>query len=130
MSELNSKQTMQLAVKTFDQNLVLMEDKVAKATAALSKIKVIKNDEDDQAAAHILSRVRPTFEVVQKMRKEITDPLDEIKKALMEHEKKISTAKGSGSEYERVKKMRDQYANQKAAEPDRDWETKRNSAGS
>lgn len=107
---------LQTAVKNYESNVLVMGDKTTKALAALSKIKVINNDEDDKAAQHILSRVKPTFETVQALRKEITDPLDELKSYLMEHEKKISTAKNSGSEYSRVKNLRDAYANKKAAE--------------
>lgn len=110
------KQNMSLAVKSFDHNVILMEEKTDKAMAALSVIKTVESDEEDEKAAHLLGRVRPTFEAVQKMRKEITDPMDAIKSQLMDFEKKISTAKGSGSEYVRVKQLRDTYANKKAAE--------------
>lgn len=110
------KQNMALAVKSFDHNVQLMEEKTDKAMTALSGIKTVNSDEEDEIASHLLGRVRPTFEAVQKMRKEITDPMDSIKSQLMEFEKKISTAKGSGSEYARVKQLRDAYANKKAAE--------------
>lgn len=110
------KQNMALASKSFEQNVAVMEEKTSKALAALSAIKTVENDDDDAKAKHLLGRVRPTFETVQKMRKQITDPMDSIKSELMEFEKKISTAKGSGSEYVRVKQMCDAYANQKAAD--------------
>lgn len=88
-------------------------DKTGRASAALSAIKVIKTDEQDEDAKKLLVKVRNTFQSVQAMRKEITDPLDSIKSELIEFEKKISTAKASDSEYQRVKKLRDQYASYK-----------------
>jgi hypothetical protein len=106
---------MQLATKSFTENVALMEDKTTKALAALSGIKTVNSKEEDEKAAHILSRVRPTFTAIQEMRKQITDPMDQIKSTLMEFEKKISTAKGSKSDYTRVKLLRDAYANQVAA---------------
>jgi len=110
------KQKMGLAVKTFEANVAIMDEKTTKALVVLSGIKKIDSADDEEKARHWLGRVRPTFETVQKLRKEITDPLDVIKKELMEYEKKISTTKGSGSEYARVKTLLDQYANKKAAE--------------
>lgn len=107
---------MDVAAISFKENVALMEDKTTKAAAALSVIKSVNSKEEDDKAAHILGRVRSTFEVVKDMRKSITDPMAEIKAALMEFEKKISTAKGANSEYTRVKQLRDAYANQVAAE--------------
>lgn len=100
----------------FATSVSIMQDKVSKALAALSKVDKIDSDEQDEFANKLLQKVRATYNVVSSMRKEITDPLDQIKSDLMEYEKKIDTKKNSDSEYYRVKLLRDQYASKKAEE--------------
>lgn len=107
---------MGLAMKTYEANVKIMDEKSSKAMAALSALKKIDSDEDEKIVRHVLGRVRATFEEIQKMRKDVTGPLDAIKSELMEFEKRISTDKNSNSEYIRGKKMLDQYANKKAAD--------------
>jgi len=102
----------ELSVATLESNFEEMQVRSDRAAKALSSIQEIKTDEDDEKAEKLLVKVRTTFTYVESMRKAITAPLDEIKKALMDPEKKISNSV-SGNEYERVKLLRDAYANAK-----------------
>lgn len=90
-----------------------MEVRSNKAVEALKIVTAIASDEQDAAAEGLLVKVRKTFELVETSRKEMTTTLDSMKKLLMEPEKAITNAVGSGNEYERVKKLRDAWANNK-----------------
>lgn len=103
----------ELSPETIQANFVEMETRSKRAEAALKSISDISDDETDAKAEQLLVKVRKTFEYVEGLRKGMTGPLDDIKKLLMEPEKLITNAAGSGNEYERVKKLRDTYANKK-----------------
>ena len=105
----------ELSVATIEQNFEEMQTRSQKAAAALATIQEIKTDEEDEKAEKILVKVRTTFTYIESMRKAITGPLDDMKKVLMEPEKLISNTV-SGNEYERVKLLRDAYANAKFKE--------------
>lgn len=94
-----------------------MISKAQRADTALSQFTVIDNDEVDAEAAKILLKVKNTYESIYKMRKEMTDVTDQFKKMAMMPEKLISTlSTDSASNYNRVKKLRDDYANFKYQE--------------
>ena len=102
--------------RNFETSVPVMNDKVTKALAALSQVTKVDSDQEDEIANKLLQKVRATYNVVSSMRKEITDPMDQLKSDLMQFEKKIDTKKGSDSDYNRVKILRDQYASKKAEE--------------
>lgn len=103
----------ELSPATIEANFNDMEARSNRAVQALKAVTSIATDEQDEKAEQLLVKVRKTFEHVEKVRKAITGPIDDIKKLLMEPEKQITNAAGSGNEYERVKKLRDEYANLK-----------------
>lgn len=89
-------------------------ERASKAIAALSTIQKIESDEEDAAAEAMLARVRATYELIFEERKGITAHLDELKKLLMVPEKTISTdPKVTESEYNRVRNLRNQWAQDK-----------------
>jgi hypothetical protein len=93
----------------------IMVDKCERANAALSNVGDIKTDEEDAKVAKLLVKVGATYNLVKEMRLEITKPLDELKKKLMEPEKLISNI-DAASNFTLVKKKRDKYANDKYQE--------------
>lgn len=85
--------------------------------AALSGITVIENDEQEESAKKVLSKASATYTKIEKMRKETTSKLDEIKKDMMQPEKKISTlANDKDSIFWKAKSHLNVYANKKLAE--------------
>lgn len=105
-----------LSPATIPANFADIERRSNNAVKALQTVTEITTDEDDKKAEQLLVKVRKTFQYIEGVRKGITAPLDEIKQLLMEPEKRITNASGSGNEYERVKKLRDAYANKKYQE--------------
>lgn len=81
-----------------------------RAALALSGIQQITNDVEDKQANDTLVKVRTTYEARSAERLDITRDVDAIKEFLMEPEKKISTDKKSDSQYARVVKLRDGWA--------------------
>lgn len=119
--EQNPKETLvslqlRAAYNAAQANYPLMVQSAKNAVAALSKITAIASDETDAIANELLVKVRKTFDKIQGQRMEATKPLDTIKELLMVPEKSISTDKGAASEYNRVKALRDAWANKKYEE--------------
>lgn len=99
-------------IEIANENIPLMIQKAQRAEIALSKYQQINDDETDAEAEAILVKARKTYESIVAMRKEMTDVTDKFKKMAMMPEKVISTLAGDPeSEYNRVKKLRDGYAN-------------------
>lgn len=103
----------ELSVATIEDIFAQMEKSANGNVAALKKVTAIATDEEDEKVESLLVKTRRTFQKVETLRKGITSPLDDMKKLLMEPEKLISNAVGTNNEYERVKKLRDSYAETK-----------------
>jgi hypothetical protein len=88
-----------------------------RAAAALSTIKQVENDEEDEKANAYLVKSKLTYDKIKEMRERITKNTDLIKEELMKPEKTVSLEKShTGSEALRVKLLRDNYAVKKAAQ--------------
>lgn len=114
--------------KTIATNGPLILDKTNKATAALSAIQAITNDEEDAFANALLSKVKTTFNVVEALTFDITKPLNGMIDRINAYKQLIDNKKGSGNDYERVKLLRDAYATAKvtkAKEDDKKIEAKK-----
>lgn len=92
-----------------EKNLPIIQDKTARMKAALSALKAINDDKVDAWAEQALVKAREVETTVDKLRKEISKPLDSYKGLIMTFEK------GMQDEMKRIKLLRDQYANQKLA---------------
>jgi len=92
------------------RNVPVMMDSTNKAMAAMETITEITSDEQDAAANLLLSRIKLSYIKVSDLRKGITDPYDAFKKTLMLMEGELSTIKGKDNGYNRIKIMREQYA--------------------
>lgn len=91
-----------------------MQSSSEKAKMALSGIKAITTDEEDNKAMLLLGKVKTTYEGIKTKRESITKPMDNAKAFLMQYEKMISILPAeTGSDYNRVKVLRDGYANKK-----------------
>lgn len=87
------------------------------AVVALSKIQSIKTDAEDDVAMKVLVKTKEFYELSVAERKEFTGPLDEFKDIAMAPERQINTdAKAPGSEYNRVRNLRNAYAQWKLDE--------------
>lgn len=92
--------------------LQLLEKKVpilakarAGATAAMAEITVVDTDEDIEKATDLLVAVRSTYEKMTPLRKELTDPLDQLKDFLMDFERPLNPDMKSNSDFVRIKKL-------------------------
>lgn len=103
----------ELSATTIESIYAQMEKSSTNAVKALKKVTGIETDEQDEKVERLLVKVRNTYKKVETLRKGITGPMNDIKKLLMEPEKSISNAVGTNNEYERVKKLRDKYAETK-----------------
>ena len=102
------------------QMFPVISDKANRGVLALSKITKIETDEEDAIANNLLVKVRVTIEGskdpegnkipgIEAMRKEVTGKLDELKSLLILPENRLK------AEAERVKGLRNKYANEKEA---------------
>lgn len=89
-----------------------IQKSVTNAKAALSKIGAVTSKEEAEQVNSLLAKVRNTYKKVKGLREEMTKPLDDFKKHLMELENEIATTKGKDSEYNRVKAELDKYWNE------------------
>lgn len=100
--------------KSLKIGLPVMKESNKNALIAISAIKKVETDEEDNNAQAVLVKIKATYQKIQDIRKGITDPIDKFKKELIEYEKPFDHKKGAAdSEYNRVKKLRDSYANKK-----------------
>jgi hypothetical protein len=103
-----------ISPKDVQNTLDTINTSVTKNLAALSVIKKIETDADDAKAEKLLVATRATFNKVQGLRMPITQALNAMIDTLIEPENKISNdAKKKDSEYNRIKQLRDEYANAK-----------------
>ncbi len=109
-------QKITVALEKATVNWPEMTKKSVACSAALSKVQSIESDEEDQAAEKLLVKSRATYVLINKMRAETTSEFDSIKSIMMEPEKKISILPGEkDSGFNRVKALRDGWANKKLA---------------
>lgn len=99
------------------------DDVTSRAEMYLSQFTVIETEEDFNKVKEGLKGARKAYQVISKERKEFTSQLSAAAKSLMQFEKRIDTSPGSGSQYDRVLKLQQDYAT-KLAEISRRKEAK------
>lgn len=97
------------AVDKYKTNRALIDDKKAKATAALSVIKKVDTPEEDEFAAKLLVKCGATLTSMENLRKEYTKLLNDFIKDEIKPENELKLEMG------RVKGLRDTRANGLAA---------------
>lgn len=75
----------------------------------LSNITQVTTDEEYEGANDTLIAVKKAYDKMVDKRKEITGPLDDLKKLLMDYERPLDTDTKSPSEYNKVRKMMESY---------------------
>jgi len=105
-----------ISVQTLQKNLPVMEKGRELALKKLSVITQVTSDEEDQQANDVLVVAKQIADKVIKARKEITEPLDVIKGQLMEYEKAIAYDSKADNEFNRVRHLREAYAQLKIDE--------------
>lgn len=90
------------------KNLESMIESSDKAVQALHGIKQVSNETEKEETKGVLSRVKLTYDKIHVQRVEITKPLDNLKKLLMDFEKPLSPI-ATDSEYAKVKNMVNKY---------------------
>jgi hypothetical protein len=116
LEELQKKANLPSIGKIASVNIPKMLSAVHSAEQALKQVAEIDTDEKDQEINGLLVKVRNTYDDIQEKRKQITDPLDDLRKHLMEIENKLSLKPGVENEVNRVKSLRDQYYQKKLEE--------------
>ena len=86
------------------------DERTKNALAALSEITVIEDSETERKAKSYIKGARNLYNEISKERLEHTNLIKKYVQGLMVFEKRIDTKSGSGSEYDRVKKLLDAYA--------------------
>lgn len=111
-NEISKKISEALAKATV--NWPLMKEKAVACQAALSLVKPITSDEEDQALEKLLVKSKKTYDLISGMRKETTGEFDLVKSMMMGPEKSISTLVGDQeSPYHIGVKYRNDWANAK-----------------
>lgn len=80
---------------------------------AMIKIEKIESEEDDKKVNDLLSRVKMTYDQVDAQRKQLTEPYDNFKKALMLIVGEVDPKKGKDNNYNRLKQLREGFAQEK-----------------
>lgn len=112
--QINPEQVLSEALNNAKELFPQMQESAAKAVIALSKVQKIETDEEDVYAQKLLVAIKQTYEKINGFRTTITSKFDVLKERFMEPEKRISfQASHKDSEANRVKKLRDDYANAK-----------------
>ena len=83
------------------------------AMGAMMKIEKIESEEDDIKVNNLLSRVKQTYDKVNVQRRQLTDPSDEFRKSIMLIEGELDPKKGKDNHYNRLKQLREAYAQAK-----------------
>lgn len=86
-----------------------MSESVNKAIDAMKKIGEITTDDQYKIANDLLVRVKLTYEKVNGKRRQITDPYDEFRKALMQYENALNPKKGADNEYNRIRGLLESF---------------------
>ena len=86
-----------------------------KAVAAMSRITTISNDAELNEVNDLLVAVRSTYDGIYERRKQITEPIDQLKQQLMQYEKDID-ANGKDTEPARLRKLISDYNQKKIDE--------------
>jgi hypothetical protein len=89
-----------------------------RAVAAMAEITEIANDADLNEVNDVLVAVRGTYDGIQERRKEITTPLDELKKQLMSYEKDLDPS-SKDSDASRLRNLIGAYNQKKIDEKKR-----------
>lgn len=98
-------------VKLGNTHLPKMRSLSENATAALKEITEVYDDEDRQVINAICANARDAYNKIFGLRTEISKPIDELKKTLMEFERPLGDDKNS--EYTRVRALLASYDQQK-----------------
>jgi hypothetical protein len=95
--------------QAMSKNFPAIVEKASKLKAALSALKTIADDKSDAWAEQALVKGKTALDDIDKLRKEITKPLDTFKAAVMGPEKALE------EELVRIRSLRNAYANEKNA---------------
>lgn len=99
----------QTVKEIYEKNFPVIAERTSKLKTACSALKTIQDDKADAWAEAAIVKGRELLVDVDTMRKAITKPIDDFKARVLMPENELKT------ELERIRTLRNQYANDKAA---------------